>query len=156
MNEVNQSDREPEIAPPVALCVLRCSRPPGRDLWPGIAARIQVQQARRRRRPWIAAAALAASLVLVLGLTVALQDRQHATPRRAPAEIAALTLPQHAHELHPETRALVRANLKLVNNAEAQLKRALEQDPDGEYLRSLLASARQQKQDLRVALADGQ
>jgi hypothetical protein len=50
----------------------------------------------------------------------------------------------------------VRANLKLVNNAEAQLKRALEQDPDGEYLRSLLASARQQKQDLRVALADGQ
>ena len=52
-----------------------------------------------------------------------------------------------------ETRALMRANLKIVKNAETQLKRALADDPDdAAYLESLLDAAREQKVELRAAL----
>ena len=44
---------------------------PGRDLWPGIAARLQPAPA-KRRRPWLAGFALAASLCLAVGLAVVL------------------------------------------------------------------------------------
>jgi hypothetical protein len=83
-------------------------------------------------------------------------------PLQAPPALAAATLPSRSvmlvpaawQPLHPETRALVRANLKIVSNAENQLQRALRQDPDDTYLRSLLATTRNQKEALRVALTD--
>lgn len=45
---------------------------PARDLWPGIAARLQPPAA-RRRRPWLAVMSLAACLCLAVGLAVMLR-----------------------------------------------------------------------------------
>ena len=148
-----------------ALSALRVDQTPQRELWPAIELHIRVQRARRLRAPWLAAAGLAASLVVVLGLQVhrdaALTSNR--APLRASAEVVAALRYEpgnpalravSARPLAPETRALVRANLKIVNSAETQLKHALVADPDAVYLESLLATARQQKQDLRVVLAE--
>jgi len=54
------------------------------------------------------------------------------------------------NRMHPETRALVKANLKIVDSAENQLKRAIAADPESEYLKSLLTTTRQQKEQLHV------
>ncbi len=149
-----------EIA--TALPALRVDRAPGRELWPLIESRIRVQRSRRLLAPWIAAAGLAASLVIVLGLLVRRGDSVTHSPLRASPEVVAAMadtgvdpalMPTAIHPLAPETRALLRANLKIVNSAETQLKRALVADPDAVYLENLLAAARQQKADLRVVLA---
>jgi hypothetical protein len=132
---------------------------PSTDLWPGIENRIAVRRLRRHRAPWLAAASIAASLVVVLGLQVGRDGSSHRAPLHAPAELLAAeeirnpALMQTANRpLRSETRALVRANLKIVNGAEAQLQRALAADPNAAYLHSLLATTRQQQRELRVAL----
>lgn len=155
-----------EARRPSVLPALRRDYMPDRDLWPEIEARLRAQRWQRLRRPLATAAALAASLVLALGLQVFRSSDEvvpgHA-PLRASAEVvAAMQEPAMERELRPvslaavapETRALVRANLKIVNSAETQLKRALASDPDSAYLERLLVSAQQQKQDLRTALAE--
>lgn len=160
-----------------ALRNQRQDRAPSRDLWAGIAPRISRQRDRRIRAPWIAAASLAASMVLGLGLMLrpsqdaapavaAAASPAHA-PLRPSAEVLAATLGSEASSrdgngelrraayrpISSETRALVRANLKIVKNAESQLKRALADDPeDAAYLESLLDAAREQKGELRAAL----
>ncbi len=143
------------------LAALRKEHLPAHDLWPGIEAAIHARRARAWRMPLWGGAALAASLVMVLGLSV-LHGERRGKPLQAPPAVAAAQLAEaHAaairdvvnRPLHGETRALVRANLKIVNNAEEQLKRALAEDPDGEYLKSLLASARSQQTQL-AALED--
>jgi hypothetical protein len=141
------------------LAALARNHAPSTDLWPGIARRIEVRQRHRRRAPWLAAASIAASLVVVLGLLVARDPALHHAPLRAPAELLAgdemrnPALLQTANRpLRSETRALVRANLKIVNGAEAQLQRALEADPNAAYLHSLLETTRQQQRELRGAL----
>lgn len=152
-------DEEPPIP---ALAGLNKERAPTRDLWPGIESRIRAQQIRRQRTPWLAAVGLAASLVLVLSATVGINSLRGIgqSPLRGPGQTEqvaaandAMLLPATNH-MHPETRALVKANLKIVNSAESQLKRAMAADPDDAYLKSLLASARQQKEELHVVLAD--
>jgi hypothetical protein len=149
-----------------ALAALRLDLKPPRDLWPEIEARIRQQRWRRLRTPLAAAAGLAASLVLVLGLQVQ-RGKEASSPSHPPLRPSAAVLeamqdslptasalrPVSVRPLGPESRALVRANLKIVASAESQLKRALVADPDAAYLESLLASARQQKQDLRITLA---
>jgi len=50
------------------LRALRRDETPGRDLWPGIAAALTSQRPAPRRRPWLAPAAMAASLLLVVGV----------------------------------------------------------------------------------------
>jgi len=150
-----------------ALQALREDRAPTTDLWPGIEARIG-----RRRRLFsrgYAAMALAASLLVAIGVVrfsrepaVGLPTRS--APLRAPTDVIAEIDKSEAVDpalqvavsrpLTPETRALLRANLKIVNNAEIQVRRALSADPDAAYLESLLDATRQQKQDLRVVLAD--
>lgn len=155
------TDRRPSLLP-----ALRRDYMPDRDLWPEIEARLRAQRWRRLRGPLATAAALAASLVLGLGLQV-LRTSGEPTPPHAPlrasAEVVA-AMQESAPErslrpvslaaVAPETRALVRANLKIVNSAEAQLKRALASDPDSAYLERLLLAAQQQKQDLRTVLAE--
>lgn len=158
-------DETEDTALASALRVLRRDAAPARELWSGIEARIRVQRARRVRAPWLAAASLAASLVLVLGLQVqrgSSPAAAHAPLHASAAVLSAMAqepidpalMPTSIHPLAPETRALVRANLKIVNSAETQVKRALADDPDAAYLESLLATAQQQKQELRVVLAD--
>lgn len=155
-----------EARRPSVLPALRRDYMPDRDLWPEIEARLRAQRWQRLRAPLATVAALAASLVLALGLQVfrsAGEPQPAHAPLRASAEVvAAMQEPAMERELRPvslaavapETRALVRANLKIVNSAEAQLKRALASDPDSAYLERLLVSAQQQKQDLRTALAE--
>lgn len=173
MNEVKPFDpRDPDDrslpAAPPGLSMLRRDQAPRRDLWPSIESRLH---APKRARGWPTWAAAAGAAAVATAVTLAVSDRLHSptlrhAPLRAPAEVVAATLPAHgagsngalqavvSHPLHAETRALLRANLKIVDNAESELKRAINTDPDAAYLRSLLASTQQQKQELRVVLAD--
>jgi hypothetical protein len=149
-------------APPIpGLAGLKQDRAPERDLWVGIDSRITAQRIRRRRAPWQAAVGIAASMLLVLGATVGVQNlhERHdilhgprVLPQPAPARDGML-LPVTSR-LHPETRALVKANLKIVDSAENQLRRAMAADPDDAYLKSLLSTAKRQKEELHVVLAD--
>lgn len=153
---------ESTIEPVAGIAALRSDCLPQTDLWPGIENAIRARRARAWRMPLWAGAALAASLLLVLSLSALHGERRASRPLQAPSSVAAAQS-SDTHDaallavvnrpLHPETRALVRANLKIVNNAEAQLKRALAEDPDGEYLKSLLASAHSQQTQL-AALED--
>jgi hypothetical protein len=165
MNEERDSsvEAQEQSPPPPGLAGLRTSRAPQRDLWPGIESRIRA----RRSRAWAGRLAglgsVAAALLLTLGVALERGGWQSApvtAPRHGAVRIALAQpardpalLPAVAH-LHPETRALVKANLKIVDSAESQLRRALNADPDADYLKSLLASARQQRQELHIVLAD--
>jgi hypothetical protein len=158
MRNVNENPDEEPIA---GIGDLACNRQPPVDLWPAIESAIRARRARAWRMPLWAGAALAASLVLTLGLSVLRgEHRGLSAPTSAKADVAQLieapvAAPDANPPLHPETRALLRANLKIVNDAEAQLKRALAQDPNGDYLKSLLASTRNQQMQL-AALEDRQ
>lgn len=138
---------------PSGLASLRRDFPPQRDLWPGVQTRLNARDLRRRRGSLLAGAGLAAALLL--GLSTALWLRTiRPTPLPATAQFAELERSQA--KLHPETRALVKVNLKIVDDAQAQVQRALKADPDAAYLKSLLATTQRQKQELRVMLADAQ
>ena len=50
------------------LRALRRDEPPGRDLWAGIAPALAARSPAARRRSWRAPAAMAASLLLVVGI----------------------------------------------------------------------------------------
>jgi len=165
MKHMNEDDehRAAIESPAIAgLEALKRDRVPPGDLWPGIESRIQAQRMRRWRAPLWTSAAIAASLAVVLGLAVQRGDVSREAPRVAPAEVAAAQLVNNGdprlvsvsnRAMHTETRAVVRANLKIVSSAEREIRQALERDPHGEYLKSLLAAAQDQKQELRVALA---
>lgn len=51
-------------------------------------------------------------------------------------------------------RTLMRANLKLINQAERELRRALREDPESESLRDLLDAAQSQRQSLQGLISD--
>ena len=159
MNEFDpRRDADGAEAPVPGLVSLKRDMAPQRDLWPGIGSR-------RMRAPWFAAVGIAASLLLVLSASVGIQSLRGSRPEplHAPASLATLGTGRDVHDaallpttskLHPETRALVKANLKIVDGAENQLKRAIAADPESAYLKSLLESAHQQKEQLHVVLAD--
>lgn len=113
---------------------------PPRDLWPGIADRLQ-RPAAPRRRPWFAAFAVAASLCVAAGL--AWQLRQPATP--APGfraelvqrEAEALTreyqaaLDQFQGAPMPEPLAPALATL---DRSAADIREAIASDPEAVFL----------------------
>jgi hypothetical protein len=148
--------------PPIpGLAGLRKPGAPSRDLWPGIDSRIRARQLRRQRAPWLAALGIAASLLLVLSASVGLQDlRGRRAPLHAPSNwpIVATAgdnnLLPASNRMHPETRALVKIDMKIVDGAENQIRRAIAADPDDAYLKSLLAATRQQQDRLHIVLAD--
>ena len=109
---------------------------PPTDLWPGIAARLAPP--RRRTWPWLAGLALAASLVLALGLSV---------PARAPTASADVALlEREADALTREYQvaldqlagaplaALVEPDLATLDQSAVDIRRALVDDPDAVYL----------------------
>jgi hypothetical protein len=51
-------------------------------------------------------------------------------------------------------RTLMRANLKLISQAERELRRALREDPESESLRDLLSAAQSQRQSLQGLISD--
>ncbi len=158
MNEFERDGEAPSIP---GLSGLKRDHAPERDLWSGIDSRIRAQRIRRQRAPWQAAVGIAASALLVLSAAIGVQNLgSHHEPLHSggsemplPAAASDNLLPTTAR-LHPETRALVKANLKIVDSAENQLKRAMAADPDDAYLKSLLVTARQQKEQLHIVLAD--
>lgn len=121
---------------------------PQRDLWPGIESRLRP---RRSRYP-LAQFALAASLVAGLAGVFSLQLGRAPLPGAASgAGPAPLTMTAVAPLRH-DSRAIVRANLAIVRQAEFQLRKALSQDPDSAALRELLASTENRGRGLRALL----
>lgn len=181
----NAEDREHCALPQALqarLAALPKDTAPARDLWPAIAARSVARPlATPRRRPRLAAFAAAASLVAAVALIVQVERPLggHAAEAASPAGTARVPLRPSAEvfaatigytrggdeaaalqrasyrPMSREARALVRANLKIVNTAEAQIEKAIAADPDdAAYLQALLDSARQHQQGLRAALVD--
>lgn len=159
-----------------ALKALATDQAPARDLWPRIGERTGQaadngagRRNRSHRRPWLAAvASIAACLVAAFSLIVNHGPANSAaasgkTLLRPSAEVLAATLDNGRdaelrqasyRPISRETRALMRANLKIVESAETQIQRALADDPDdAAYLQSLLDSAQAQQRHLRAELA---
>ncbi len=129
---------------------------PGRDLWPGIAARIAQDRNAARRRPlgWFA---LAASLIVAIGAAALwLQQGRHVEPQastpaavpspapanatdaRAPVATASTELPHTALDWAVPEDPRLAATAQDLDNASAQLQDALEQRPDAVFLVGLL------------------
>lgn len=117
-------------------------RTPERDLWPGIQSRLRP---RRARGPWLQFG-LAASLVAGLAAAFTLALRDVAPPPAGPDVAAAPRM------LSDDSRAIVQANLSMVEHAERELRQALKQAPESTTLRSLLQSAEQRQRQLRAML----
>jgi len=151
------------------------SIPPVRDLWPGIEARLGVEEAvtrGARRLPrlpaWLAAAAIlavAAGLSLYLvrsggggavpapGLasaTVASGEvpndlREVAAEFRGARREMRSALDEHREGLSPATVATVEENLRIIDAAVGQIEAALARDPGNQQLRQMLAATRHQE-----------
>jgi anti-sigma factor RsiW len=149
---------------------------PKRDLWAGIATRINERAEGRRwwreRTFWAGALAAAATLVLALG-TYRLIARSPLGPGggteqswvavqadydRAADELSRLLVAQRGR-LQPGTIALVERNLGIIDAAIRDSRAALARDPGNVDLRTLYAAARRQRVDLlrwaaRLAVGD--
>ena len=124
---------------------------PRRDLWPGIQARLAP---RARRSRWAIGysgmqMAVAASVVAGLGGLFSLQMARAPRPATATTQSVAYA---GFGTLEPHSRAIVKANLKIVTSAEQQLRQALVTDPDSAALRNLLASTENRGRALRALL----
>ena len=146
---------------------------PERDLWPEIEMAIQTP-ARRPGMPWYAQAAAAAALVVGTAL-ITIMLMQPEPPTTSPVvtsttfdaefmsfgedqvldssfadarDSVAADLDVALDDLTPEARAEVERNLAVIRNAVAEIKAALEEEPDSELLQELLADAYRQELDL--------
>jgi hypothetical protein len=127
------------------------TRAPQRDLWPGIQSRLRP----RRSRYALGQLALAASLVagLAVTFTLALRDVGRGLPTYDAASIDPVGRQSFAAaDLTDDSRAIVKANLNMVRQAERQLRKALREDPDSPTLRSLLASTETRQRELVAML----
>jgi len=141
---------------------LSMSSMPERDLWPDIASRLPPQ--RKRGAPLWALAAAASVLAAVGGFVAwQVQDpRLSDTPIDvAPASVAAATLNPGASRQYvamathqPGDRALVKANLRIVDDAQSELRRAIATDPDSAYLRRLMSQTESRQRELRELLGE--
>ena len=135
----------------LALRGLRQDRDPGRDLWPGIEARIRALPqsstpvAARRRWPW--PVAMAASMLLSAGL--AWQMRPAEAPmaaRQADVRVAATLVQREAGTLTVQYQAALREldvqpapaswqpGLEALDRSAAEIRSALQQNPDSRLL----------------------
>lgn len=146
------------------------------DLWPAIRARIEQEKvaplrdqaaARSRIRPrlaWVATGLAAAAVVAIAALS------RRGNPAAAPdtpassTTLAAVAESTQVYEeqvrfllnqlelrralMRPQTAASVDHDLEVIDNAIAELKRAIDRDPRNVALRVLLASSYKQKVEL--------
>lgn len=147
MSDEKQTDEIP------GLRGLKLEQMPERDLWPEIASRLPPR--RSRIQPWMSYA-MAASLVGTVTLGLLRQAPPDALPAPTPSEVAYASpaaATRVAGHVNPQRKALLKANLAIVKDAEGQLQQALEQDPDSVALRRLLAAMKEQRGDLKAQLA---
>ncbi|MGE5244308.1 MAG: anti-sigma factor family protein [Betaproteobacteria bacterium] len=169
------------------------ARPPARDLWTDVSARLDRLRAGRspsdtpRRRSWrgarftFAAWQLASAAVLVAAISGGVAWRLHArwigaaaaratggdAPRadagadmqvrpidladteydRAVADLQR-ALDKGRERLDPRTIAIIERNLQIIDQAIAQARRALDEDPANSYLSGYLVETRRRKLDL--------
>jgi hypothetical protein len=112
---------------------------PPRDLWPGIAARLQPVRPARNGRRWLAGLAIAASLCLAVGIAW----QQGVAPSPDPQaqlvqrEAQALTLEYEAALVEFEGAPLpapIEPALALLDQSAAEIRRAMDSDPGARYL----------------------
>jgi hypothetical protein len=121
---------------------------PGRDLWPAIAEGIARQRAPRRTR-WIAPLAMAASLLLTVGLVGRAQFQGAAAPPSPRAEadaISSAVVRSEARAVTDEYQAALRQfrgapvpaevapSLQALDRSVVQIRRAIAADPDSVFL----------------------
>ena len=111
--------------------------PPGRDLWPQIAAAIDRQEAmepapgsNRKFGGWRSVAALAACLLVAVGVGWSVLPRLRAAAEPAPTSLA------------------------VVDGAIAQLQAAMQDDPDNRSLSHLLRTMHRSRSQLLVRTAE--
>jgi hypothetical protein len=148
MNHEDRSKME-EPGPVPGIRDVSMQVQPGRDLWPGIQARMGVRRHRSRNVLLAAAACALLAFSAMLSLRVVESPAPGKTPLVAPPEFAAMTLPRTNLRA---SRALVKANLRITQSAESDLRKALRQAPDDPSLQRLLQSTRAHKQELRDLL----
>jgi hypothetical protein len=141
---------------------------PPRDLWAGIAERIEAE--RRGRRPaWWGPVGLAMAATLVVGVAAALLQRSEPSERIAPsvmttpvsldptsigaaeqeyqqaASALMAALQGRRDTLSPETLASVERNLLVMDQALAEVRAALGRDPGNRELTRMLVSTHRKK-----------
>lgn len=175
-----ETDHEP-LAPDDILAQAVGQLPdhePARDLWPGVAARLETRTTRRLSVTWGQLAVAASLLVAVSsGLTwlvarppsvtapaepvVQAQNESAGSPvgqvelaNFADAQFNAAVsdleqiLRSDRDRLDPRTVMVIERNLQTIDAAIAEARRALDNDPANPYLNSHLADARRRKLDL--------
>jgi hypothetical protein len=115
---------------------------PDRDLWPGIAAGIESP---RRRHPsrWLIGLAMAASLVLAVGVWMRMAPTRHEAT--AP-DLTAQVVRAEAHSITRQYQAALREldgapvpaslapSLQTLDQSAAQIRQAIAADPDSVFL----------------------
>ena len=148
----NPSSEPGDAALRLALRGLRQDRDPGRDLWPGIEARLHASPqkaapAATRERGWAWPVGLAASMLLSAGL--AWQMRPAEAPmaaRQADVRVAATLVQREAGTLTVQYQAALREldvqpapaswqpGLEALDRSAAEIRSALQQNPDSRLL----------------------
>lgn len=151
------------------LALPRAIEPP-QDLWPAIQARIQ--PARRPRWPLAMAASVAVAVTGSLYAWRLLHAGRVAPPNaRVSASVSSVTFapPQQPEYLRaqaelerlfqerlqllrPDTRAKIEANLRIIRDADDNIRRALEADPASPMLLELLENNQQQEINLYLSI----
>lgn len=147
---------------------------PARDLWPGVRERIGIRRVRGLRRVtvpvWLLAAAAVLLMAVSIGVTGLLVRRSPAAePASRPAagptaelesQYALATadlmeeLGKAKSRLRPETLSTIERNLRVIDSALAESRRALAGDPGNQVLEQLVVAVWRQKMDfLRRATA---
>ncbi|HET7557234.1 MAG TPA: hypothetical protein VFK08_04085 [Rhodanobacteraceae bacterium] len=124
---------------------------PQRELWAGIAARIETQaRAPHRRRQWLALAASLACAAVIIGV-VGVRMLHSPQPATAPAQIAAAAnAPARWKPSDPRLRG---AAVEL-RAAQGELRQALAIAPNSPYLQRLLHNTEHQQSRLRQLETD--
>lgn len=137
IDERNERDpAEPGDALRWQLRALRQDAEPARDLWPGIAARLDARPAIRPPRRWLQPLVLAASLVVAVGSVGWLVRDTGTAPVPAPSlvqrEAEGLTRQYQAalQEIPAPLPASLRPTVEQLDRDAALIRAALDRDPD--------------------------
>jgi hypothetical protein len=127
---------------------------PDNDLWPGIAARIAQESARRQRPRWTrAAAAIAATLVIATGASLVAVHVDHAPTASSPTMVAGTATAQiqdvpTAFDWAQPSDPKLAAAARDLDKAGADLAAALEARPDAVFLVSMINRTNAQRMRL--------